>query len=268
MKGRGTRKCKETGKDIYKLVDFVDISHLEPLITNETPGVVEEPVEPEQKAIASRERSGGDGHAGEAATEEEEGSHQEMVIADVPVHLVFSETISPEILEQLRQQVEAQLKGGLEREGLKQRFAQTVLCWRYFQKTPQPDHAFMATMGFDLPALRDMYGEPDATLEDFIAVATGETDFGTLRRRHAFERWALEQGLSQAQREMVLMVCDFKTANPDILPEQVLRSHWLDQAGGIPRVRTLFGDVDRLMTLAEDAITAAATVGDGLCEEL
>ena len=36
MKGRGTRKCKETGKDIYKLVDFVDISHLEPLITNET----------------------------------------------------------------------------------------------------------------------------------------------------------------------------------------------------------------------------------------
>jgi hypothetical protein len=42
-----------------------------------------------------------------------------MVIADVPVHLVFSETISPEVLEQLRRQVESQLKGGLEREGLR-----------------------------------------------------------------------------------------------------------------------------------------------------
>jgi type I restriction enzyme R subunit len=58
MKGRGTRKCKETGKDIYKLVDFVDIAHLEPLITNETAGVVDEPVEQEEEEIIDHERDG------------------------------------------------------------------------------------------------------------------------------------------------------------------------------------------------------------------
>lgn len=260
MKGRGTRKCKETGKDIYKLVDFVDISHLEPLITNETPGVVDEPVEHEEEEIIDRERGGESGREGRGIDRaEEEGSHQEMVIADVPVHLVFSETISPEVLEELRRQVEAQLKSGLERAGLKQRFAQTILCWRYFKGTSLPDHAFLATLGFDVPALRDLFGEPEATLEDFISVATGEADFEILRRRREFEKWALEKRLNQAQREMVEMVCDFKRANPDILPEQVLRSQWLDQAGGIIRIRSLFGGVDQLMTLAGEALNLGAS---------
>jgi type I restriction enzyme R subunit len=269
MKGRGTRKCKETGKDIYKLVDFVDISHLEPLVTNETAGVVDEPVEQEEEEIVDRERDGKSGREGRGGDPmEEEGSHQEMIIADVPVHLVFSETISPEVLEQLRRQVEAQLKSGLEREGLKQRFSQTVLCWRYFQKTSLPDHAFLATMGFDVSALRDLFGEPEATLEDFIAVATGETDFESLRRRNEFEKWALDKKLNQPQREMIQMVCDFKRANPDILPEQVLRSHWLDQAGGIIRIKSLFGGVDQLMNLAGEALsfsmgTEGTEVSDG-----
>jgi len=145
MKGRGTRKCQETGKDFYKLVDFVDISHLEPAITNDTPGVVDEPVEQVEEEVINRER-GGDGGAdgAERGESDEGGSEQEMVIADVPVHLVFSETISPAILEELRRQVEAQLKGGLQREGLKQRFSQTILCWRYFKSTSLPDHAFLA----------------------------------------------------------------------------------------------------------------------------
>jgi type I restriction enzyme R subunit len=264
MKGRGTRKCKETGKDIYKLVDFVDIAHLEPLITNETAGVVDEPVEQEEEEIIDHERDGERGREGGGVDrEEDEGSHQEMVIADVPVHLVFSETISPEVLEQLRRQVEAQLKNGLEREGLRQRFSQTILCWRYFQKTPFPDRTFLATMGFDLPALRDLFGEPEATLEDFIAVATGEADFESLRRQNEFEKWALGKKLSQAQREMIQMVCDFKRANPDILPEQVLRSQWLDQAGGIIRIRSLFGGFEQLMNLAGEALNFSAGAPDG-----
>jgi len=41
MKGRGTRKCPETGKEFYKLVDFVDITRLEEIVTNETPGVID-----------------------------------------------------------------------------------------------------------------------------------------------------------------------------------------------------------------------------------
>jgi type I restriction enzyme R subunit len=257
MKGRGTRKCKETGKDIYKLVDFVDIAHLEALVTNDSPGVVDEPVEQEEEEIIDRER-GGEGGGGGDNGGDNGGTEQEMVIADVPVHLVFSETISPAILEELRRQVEAQLKGGLEREGLKQRFSQTILCWRYFKGTSLPDHAFLATLGFDLSALRDLFGEPEATLEDFIAVATGEADFDTLRRRREFEKWSLEKKLNKEQREMVLMVCDFKRANPDILPEQILRSQWLDQAGGIMRIKALFGGFDKLMNLAEEALDMSA----------
>jgi type I restriction enzyme R subunit len=256
MKGRGTRKCVETGKEFYKLVDFVDITRLEPAITNDTPGVEDEPVEQEEEEIIERERgeirevdeTGGKGR-------EETGSEQQMVIADVPVHLVFSETISPAVLEELRRQVEAQLKGGMEREGLRQRFAQTILCWRYFKGSTTPDHSFLATMGFDLSALRDLYGEPEATLEDFIAVAMGEADFETLQRRREFDKWALGKNLNREQRELVLMVCDFKRANPDITPEQILRSHLLDLAGGLPRIKALFGGLNKMLSLAEEAFT-------------
>jgi type I restriction enzyme R subunit len=260
MKGRGTRKCEETGKDIYKLVDFVDIAHLEAVVTNDSPGVEDEPVEQEEEEIIDRERGGG--AVGDDHGAEDGGAEQEMVIADVPVHLVFSETISPAILEELRRQVEAQLKDGLEREGLKQRFSQTILCWRYFKGTSLPDHAFLAILGFDLPALRDLFGEPEATLEDFISVATGEADFDTLHRHREFEKWAMEKKLNKEQREMVLMVCDFKRANPDIMPEQILRSQWLDQAGGIMRIKALFGGFNQLMSLVKETLnlSAGATV--------
>lgn len=262
MKGRGTRKCKETGKDFYKLVDFVDITRLEPVITNETPGVVDEPIEQEEEEIINNERetqveSGESGATGEPEIE------QEMVIADVPVHLIFSETISPAVLEELRRQVEAQLKGGLERASLKHRFTQTIMCWRFFKGPGLPDHTFLATFGFDLSSLRDLYGESEATLEDFIAVATGEADFESLRCRRAFEKWALEKKLSREQREMVLMVCDFKRANPDIKPEQVLRSQWLDQAGGLFRVKTLFGSFNQLIALADESLSIMPlSIGD------
>jgi len=261
MKGRGTRKCRETGKDLYKLVDFVDITRLEPAVTNEMPGVEDEPIEQEEEEIIGREREqerGGEG--GGTGPSEDEGVKQEMIIADVPVSLVFSETISPAILEQLRRQVEAQLKGGLEREGLKQRFAQTILCWRFFKGTTLPDHAFLATLGFDIPALRDLYGEPEATLEDFIAVATGEADFDAISQRRDFEKWAKEQELTLDQREMIAMVCDFKRANPDITAEQILHSQWLDQVGGILRIKSLFDNVGTLISLADEALTLSAGV--------
>ena len=252
MKGRGTRKCRDTGKEFYKLVDFVDITRLEPVVTNDTPGVVDEPVEQEEETLIQRERAEA---SQKEPSEQKPRTEQQMVIADVPVHLVFSETISPAVLEELRRQVEAQLKGGMEREGLKHRFVQTLLCWRYFKGDAPPDHSFLATMGFDLSSLRDLYGEPEATLEDFIAVAMGEADFDTLRRRREFEKWALGKSLNAAQREMVLMVLDFKRANPDITPEQLLRSHLLDQAGGLPRIKALFGGMDKLLALADEAMS-------------
>ncbi len=252
MKGRGTRKCRDTGKEFYKLVDFVDITRLEPVVTNDTPGVVDEPVEQEEETLVQRERAE---TIQEQPSEEKPRTEQQMVIADVPVRLVFSETISPAVLEELRRQVEAQLKGGMEREGMKHRFAQTLLCWRYFKGAAPPDHSFLATMGFDLSTLRDLYGEPEATLEDFIAVAMGEADFDTLRRRREFEKWALGKNLNAAQREMVLMVMDFKRANPAITPEQILRSHLFDQVGGLPRIKALFGGLAKLLALADEAMS-------------
>lgn len=256
MKGRGTRKCKETGKDFYKLIDFVDITRLEPAITNDTVGIEDEPVEQEEEEIIDRERSTDDERGGK---EGDGGAQkQQMVIADVPVHLVFSETISPAVLEELRRQVEAQLTAGMEREHLKQRLAQAILCWRYFKSTPIPDHAYLATLGFDLDSLRDLYGEPEATLEDFVAVATGEADFDLLRKRREFDRWAKEKGLDRTRRELVLMVYDFKHANPGLTADQLLRSQWLDQAGGVARIRSLFGNVDGLIKLADEVLSLQA----------
>jgi type I restriction enzyme R subunit len=253
MKGRGTRKCRETGKEFYKLVDFVDITRLEPAITNDTPGIVDEPIEQEEEEIVRREREHQEATKDKPTVEKPATEHQ-MVIADVPVHLVFSETIAPAILEDLRRQVEAQLKRGMEREALKQRFAQTLLCWRYFKGDAPLDHSFLAIMGFDLNTLRDLYGEPEATLEEFIAVAMGEADFDTLRRRREFEKWALGKNLNSEQRELVLMICDFKRANPNITPEQILHSHLLYQSGGLPRIKALFGSLDHLIALADEAL--------------
>ncbi|MBW4693866.1 MAG: DEAD/DEAH box helicase family protein [Lyngbya sp. HA4199-MV5] len=268
MKGRGTRKCKETGKSLYHLVDFVDITRLEPVVTNETLGVEDEPVEKEEEELISRDRSASDNDAEDTSqkrVKKDESNQQEMVIADVPVHIVFSETISPKAWEDLRRQVESQLSAGMERETWKHRFAQAIICWRYFKGNTSPDHAFLATTGFDLSTLRDLYGEPEATLEDFIAVAMGDTDFETLHQHQDFNTWAIERGLSKEKREIVLMVCDFKRANPQITPRQILKSQWLYQMGGMMTIKNLFGSLENLLALVDEAL--ALSVGLPVVEE-
>jgi type I restriction enzyme R subunit len=259
MKGRGTRKCRETGKDFYKLVDFVDIARLESgeeVVTNETSGVTEEPIQQEEEQIIGRERGGG-GTGGEPPTGGEEPELpevQEMIILDVPVTLESSEVLAPALLEDLRRQIENQLRKVLSRDGLRERFVQTVYSWRYFKGGAPMDHSFLATMGFDVHTLRDLYGEPEADIEDFVAVALGEADFDLLRRRRVFERWALGKEMNREQRELVQMLCDFRHANPDLTPEQLLRSQWLDGQGGVARVKALFGSLKELLALADDAM--------------
>lgn len=259
MKGRGTRKCRETGKDFYKLVDFVDITRLEEsadIVTNETPGVTEEPIEHEEDAVIDRDR--GEGEGGEPPIGGEEGSEppepQEMIILDVPVMLESSEVLAPALLEDLRRQIEGQLRKVLSRDGLRERFVQTVYSWRYFKGGTPVDHSFIATMGFDVHTLRDLYGEPEADIEDFVSVALGEADFDLVRRRRIFERWALEKDLNREQRELVQMLCDFRHANPNLTPEQLLRSQWLDGQGGIARIKSLFASLKAMLTLADDAM--------------
>ena len=75
-----------------------------------------------------------------------------------------------------------------------------------------------------------------------------------LNQRREFEKWAQEKRLSKEQREMVLMICDFKRANPDLTVEQLLRSQWLDYTGGISRIRSLFGNIQNYWKLGQEAM--------------
>lgn len=258
MKGRGTRKCRETGKDFYKLVDFVDIARLDAadeLVTNETPGVIDEPLEQEEDALIRRARHAGAALLASASDSENRPPEaQEMLILDIPVTLESSEVLAPAMLDDLRRQIEGQLRRAMSRDGLRERFIQAVYSWRYFKGSVPVDPSFVATMGFDVHMLRDLYGEPDATIDEFVAVAIGEADFELLRRRRAFERWSLSAGLSREQRELVQVLCDFRHANPKLRPEQLLRSQWLDGQGGLPRIKALFGSLKQLLTIADDAM--------------
>lgn len=256
MKGRGTRKCAETGKEFYKLVDFVDITRLEELVTNETPGVADTDEQADPVALASAGlQQVLEEEATAEAQQEPPVEQQEMVILDVPVTLESSEVIAPDVLENLRRQLESQLKRRLGRESAKERLLQVLLAWRYFKGEANVDHTFLAAMGFDLHTLRDLYGEPTATLEDFVNVAMGRSDFTQINARHQLELWAKDRGLNIEQREMVIMLVDFKRENPALTPKQILRSQWLEYQGGVFRIKQLFdGGLKRLIELADQAL--------------
>lgn len=260
MKGRGTRKCEETGKEYFKLVDFVDLSRIEELVTNETPGVDDIP---EEEWLPQAEE--GEEEAEAVPTEEREVQRQEMVIADVPVWLVTSEVIAPETLADLKRQIEGQLSHVEERVAQRERFKQTILAWRYFRGDAPPDPQYLRTMGFDLSSLRDLYGEVDARLEDFVAVATGQADFALLRRHRRLHTLAEKKVLSKEQIEFLEALDDFKQANPDLSVTQLLRSQWLQSKGGIHAIERLFGsvkeylDVYRELREAEDTSTSAGS---------
>jgi hypothetical protein len=178
-----------------------------------------------------------------------------MVILDVPVTLESSEVIAPDLLEDLKRQLESQLKQRLGRESAKERFLQILLAWRYFKGDTKVDHTFLGAMGFDLHILRDLYGEPNATLEDFINVTLGQANFEQVNAQHKLELWAKDQGLTQEQRQLVFMLVDFKRENPDITPKQILRSQWLEYQGGLNRVKQLFsGGLKELIELVDKAL--------------
>lgn len=256
MKGRGTRKCADTGKEFYTLVDFVDIARLEEIVTNETPGVITV----DEQADAVELSRAGIKRAVERAEEQETEEPQpvdrrEMVILNVPVTLESSEVIAPTLLEDLKRQLEAQLKNRLGKESARDRFLQTLLAWRYFKNDAPIDHTFLAALGFDVSTLRDMYGEPYATLEDFVAVALGQTDFDQVNARRRLDIWMKDRKLTAEQRDFVRMLVDFKRANPDISPRQILRSQWLEYHGGLFRIKQLFpGGMQELVTLADEAV--------------
>lgn len=131
MKGRGTRKCEETQKEYFKLIDFVDLARIEEIVTNETEGIDDIPESEERQGGEATESDGSRGLVSEQGETEKEP--QEMVIADVPVWMVSSEVIATETLKNLKAQIESQLRPLQDRAALKERFRQAVLSWRYIK---------------------------------------------------------------------------------------------------------------------------------------
>lgn len=250
MKGRGTRKCEETGKEFFKLVDFVDLARIEEVVTNDTVGVEDEPEE--VYGVKPLEEMG-EAETPERTAIETIKHRQEMIIADVPVWLVTTQVIAPETVEELKPQIEAQLARLTDRTTLIERLKQAILAWRYFRGDTAVDPFYLETMGFALSILRDLFGEVDATLEEFVAVAEGNADFGFLRERRRLREFAKSRKLSAEQAELLLMLWDFKRANSDLSVTQLFRSQVLQSKGGVHVIERLFGSMGSYLGLYQEA---------------
>lgn len=252
MKGRGARKCDQTGKDKFSLIDFVDAWSIEEaIVTNE---LIEEeekkdvetvtPEEPE-KEVVRRERE---------EKEPREVQHREMTILDIPVWLMYSEVIEPQTLDSVGKQIEHQLKAAQERLQLIHKFEQAVVSWRYLKGNEDVDERYLEEMGFDLGALRSAYGEPQAKLKDFIQVALGNKRFPTPeeRRRNEIRQWGRQGGFSDEAIDFLLILRDFKNRNPSLSVDQFFKSYVVQRKGGLARVKQLFNNIENLWKLYDE----------------
>lgn len=257
MKGRGTRKCEETGKEKFSLIDFVDIwTFEEEIITNERLEEEEEKqweiYKPEETEVPITET---DVSREERAKYEagREVKKREMVILDVPVWLEYSEVKEPEMFHSIRRQIEFQLKPVQDRKNACSRFEQAVLSWKYLMGDENVSESYLASMGFDLQALRSMYGEPKAELHDFVQVALGKKRFPTLeeRRREAITRKVVDEGYSEDAADFVLILWDFKQRNPEMTAEQFFKSELVRRKGGVGKINQIFGDIKKFWEVYE-----------------
>lgn len=258
MKGRGTRKCEETGKEKFSLIDFVDTwTFEEEIITNERleeeeekQWEVDKPEEPEVSITEIEESK-------ETRVKYETGrevKRREMVILDVPVWLEYSEVIKPEMLHGIGKQIEFQLQTAQDRKNAYNRFEQAVLSWNYLKGDESVSESYLASMGFDLQALRNMYGEPKVELNDFVQVALGKERFPTLeeRRREAITRKVIDEGYSEDAADFILILWDFKQRNPGMTAEQFFKSELVRRKGGVGKIKQIFGDIKKFWEVYEE----------------
>ena len=256
MKGRATRRCTEDQhgkeKDKFKLIDFVDITEIEEIVTNET--IEKEDIildEDEQKdekdvreTVEKEEKEKG----------EREPEKIEMVIADVPVWLVKSEVITSDAFDAIRKQIEPQLKNIKEKTVQKARFVQAVLSWEALNPGIPVDEKYLEAFGFDLSTLRDIFGEVNAKLQDFIDVALGRKRFKTVeeKNRDAVIYWLQEiKKFDQERMEFLMIYYDFKKRNPDLSLVQLASSQLIQDRGGVNRIKKLFGSIDNFVKIYE-----------------
>ena len=255
MKGRATRRCTQEQhgkkKDRFKLIDFVDLAGVEEIITNEKIEQDEIILEDEEKNTEiikeSVEETGKE-------KEDKEPEKVEMVIADVPVWIVKSEIITPEAFGEIRRQIEPQLKAIKEKTALKERFIQAVLSWEALNPGIPVDEKYLEAFGFDLNTLRDIFGEVDATYQDFIDVALGKKRFKTIeeKNRDAVIYYLEDiKKFNEEQIELLMMYYDFKKRNPELTFSQLANSQLLQQKGGIQKIKALFGSLEEFGKIYE-----------------
>ncbi len=254
MKGRGARKCEETGKDKFILIDFVDSWAIEEeVITNE---ILEKEEETQYEEIEPTEEPKPRKKKEKEYTEPREVRHREMVILDVPVWIEYSEVIEPQIIDQITKQIQHQVKNASDRITLKSKFQQALIAWQYFKGDEPVSEEYLKAMGFDLETLRDIYGEPEAELKDFIEVALGRKSFPTLeeRKRMSLKKWLTdEKQIPEDGVDFIMIYVDFKNRNPEITLSQFMGSRIVDLKGGLVKIEEIFGSLENFKDLAEEA---------------
>lgn len=254
MKGRATRRCtpEQHGKqkDKFKLIDFVDTTKIEEIITDDKVVKEDEIFIDDSEEAKEKTKEEIEKETKKEQSDEKEPEKIEMVIADVPVWLVKSEVISPEAFSEIRKQIEPQIKNIKEKSVQKARFIQAVLSWEALNPGIPVDEKYLEAFGFDLNTLRDIYGEVNATMQDFISVAKGEKRFKTIeeKNRDAVIYWLKEiKKFSDEKAEFLIILYDFKKRNPNLLFSQLAKSNLIQSKGGISKIETLFGSLENYM---------------------
>jgi len=146
------------------------------------------------------------------------------------------------------------LKNIKEKTVQKARFVQAVLSWQALNPGIPVDEKYLDAFSFDLSTLRDLYGEVNASLQDFIDVALGKKRFKTIdeKNRDAVIYWLKEiKKFDKEKIEFLMILYDFKKNNPNLSLLQLSNSQLIQHRGGINRIKDLLGSLENFINLYE-----------------
>ena len=278
MKGRGTRIFREGDKikkDKFILVDFVDSWRLEKdedkPITNEDITKDEEEEEKEVQQLAGIPEA-----MEKKETKDKEGEEKEeqMVILDIPVTLVYSEIMAPEVKNELKglsEQIAKQVKDYLlsqEEIWIKRtQFETAVRSFDYFYRMKGNNvdigenylndlRDFLNDQGITEDVLKDTYGETNANLRDFVEVALGLKSFPTAeeRKRDMLRQWCNKKGYLNECEKLFMALYDFRKRNPKIAKKEFFEAIVVKEYGGIKKAKECFRNIDSFWNLYDEVV--------------
>ena len=207
----------------------------------------------------------------ETRTEERE---EQMVILDIPVTIVYSEVIAPQLKNELKgvsEQIVKQVKDYLlaQEEALikKTQFEAAVRSFDYFSRKKVGkkiiDEEYLNGLrellndhGITEDMLNDIYGEPDAELKDFVEVALGLKSFPTAeeRKRNLVREWYRNKGYPEECERLFMALYDFRKRNPNIDKMAFFNAEVVREAGGIGMVKKCFENIESFWRLYDDGV--------------